>query len=93
MDVYNRPFNQGETIMTDKIVYTVTESGMDGRAPTSIRFASFDKEVRDLWDDGQGKNKCYYSKARQIVDIEHETKQALAKLDGLQRLMLNIAQR
>jgi len=79
--------------MTDKIIYTVTESGMDGRAPTNITFASFDKEVRDLWYDGLGKNRCYYSKSRQIVDVEHETKQALAKLDGLHRLMLNIAQR
>ena len=79
--------------MTDSIVYIVTESGVDGRAPTNTVFASFDQEERDEWYEAKGKNKGYYNKSKRIVEIEHEFKQALAKLDGVQRLLLNVAQR
>jgi hypothetical protein len=79
--------------MTDKIVYTVTENGVDGRAPTTVMFASFDEQERDKWYESKANNKAWYSKSKQIVEIENELKQALAKLDGIHRLMLNIKQR
>lgn len=79
--------------MTDRIVYLVTESGMDGRGKLNVTFASFDKEERDNWLNSKGANKCYYSTAKRIIEIEHKFKQALAKLDGIDRLMLTVAQR
>lgn len=65
---------------------------MDGRAPTSIVFASYDsQECDEIYN--RSKNKAYYSQTKQIVEVEKETKQAMAKLNGLQRLMLDIDQR
>ena len=77
---------------TDKIVYTITDNGMDGRSPTSTIYATFDKDERDeVYDDS--KNKAWYGKEKRIVEIEPETKQALAKLDAVQRLLLDVEQK
>lgn len=78
--------------MTDKIVYLVTDHGMDGRGHESILFASFDEQARDRWFDGC-KNKAYFSKTKRIIEVEKELKQTLAKLNGIHRLMLSIPQR
>ena len=76
----------------DRIVYIVTSSGEDGRAKTKVEFASFDKaEAKDYY--GNLKYSKYYSLGKKIVEVGHETKQALAKLDGVQRLMLGLEQR
>ena len=78
--------------MTDKIVYLITDNGMDGRAPTSIVFASYDsQECDDTYN--RSKNKAYYGQSKKIIEIEKETRQAMVKLDGVQRLMLDIDQR
>jgi len=78
--------------MTDKIAYLITEHGVDGRAAETIVFASYDEQERDGVYDAS-KNKNYYSKTKRIVEVEHETKQALAKLNGVHRMMLNLDQR
>jgi len=79
-------------IMTDKIVYLITDHGIDGREPESILFATYDsQECEDVFNGS--KNKAYYSKTKRIVEVEKATSQAMAKLDGIQRLMLDIDQR
>jgi len=78
--------------MTDKIAYLITDHGEDGRAAETIMFASYDEQERDVTYNAS-KNKNYYSKTKRIVEIEHTTKQALAKLNGVHRLMLNLDQR
>lgn len=75
----------------DKIVYLVTDYGVDGRAPESIVYASFDRLQRDKYFDNL-KFGYYYSKAKRIIDTEHERKQALAKLNGVYKLVLGIDQ-
>jgi len=87
------PIEEEDEPMTDKIAYLVTESGMDGMGKMNITFASFDETARDAWYDAKGNNKCYYSKSKRIIEVEKEHKQAMAKLDGVQRLLLDIDQR
>ena len=76
----------------DKIVYLVTDHGVDGRAPETIVYASFDKEERDQYFESL-KFGYYYNKAKRIIDIEHEYKQALAKLNGVHKLVLDLDQK
>ena len=76
----------------DKIVYTISSYGEDGRAPESIVVASFNenyinKTIKNL------KFPNYYSKNKRIVEVESAAKQALAKIDGLDRLLLEISDR
>jgi hypothetical protein len=78
--------------MTDKIIYLITDNGVDGRAQTSVIFASYDEQERDATYD-ISRNKAWYNKAKRIVEVERETKQALAKLDGVGRLLLDIEQK
>ncbi len=76
--------------MTDRIVYLVTNSGMDGRAKEHIDFADYSESARDKWYEKLGKNRCYYSKTKRIVETIPATKQALARINGLDRLLLGI---
>ncbi len=78
--------------MTDRIVYLVTDSGVDGRSPASVIFASFDEQKRDAWHAAD-KNKAWHSTTKQILEIETTHKKALRKLDGIERLVLDIPQR
>ncbi len=80
--------------MSDKIVYTITESGVDGRGPTNVVFATWREQLRDnTLDNISSSNRGWYSKGKHIVEIESATKQALAKLDGVQKLLLDIDQK
>jgi len=76
----------------DKIVYLVTDHGMDGRDKESIIFASYNEQIASDWFE-ESPNKAWYTKTKRIVETEQDAKQALAKLDGLERLLLNIQQR
>jgi len=78
--------------MTDKIVYIVTDRGVHGLVYERVIFASFDEQERNAWYDANP-NRNYYSKSKRIVEIEKEINNALRKLDGIERLMLNIEQR
>jgi len=77
---------------TDKIVYTISDSGMDGRSPPKDIFAAYDKDERDDVYEAS-KNKSWYAKGKRIVEVEPEQKQALAKLDAVQRLLLDVEQK
>lgn len=75
-----------------QIVYTVTSNGIDGREPTTVVQAFLDEEERNRMLNAS-KNKNWRSKGEMIVDMELARKQALAQLDGLERLVLGLEQR
>ena len=70
------------------ILYILTTSGVDGRAPTSIEYA-FDTEAqREAKLKALGTNAAWYSKEEKIVDLVSGTKQAFAKLDGVDMYLI-----
>ena len=75
-----------------KIVYTINDNGMDGRAPTQILFASYEEQVRDD-AFATHKNKQYLSKSEKILHIESHHQQLMNRLDGIDRLVLDLPQR
>jgi hypothetical protein len=77
--------------MTDKIVYLVTDSGMDGSAPAVAIFASYDEHERDIWHETD-KNKAYHSVSKRIVEVEKEEAKAIRKLDAVDKLLLDLNQ-
>lgn len=77
--------------MAKKIVFLITSNGIDGRAPTSIEFASFSEEERDsVYNSKKNKNKPYQSTSEKIIDPEEEKKKALAKLDKVDKMILGV---
>lgn len=72
-----------------KIVFGVTDSGVDGREVTKVLYASFDEKERDAML-AKDKSKAYRGVNEAIVDVESRRKQALAKLDGIDRLVLGL---
>jgi len=76
----------------DKIVYTISSYGEDGRAPESIVVASFSEKYIDHSLNNL-KFPNYYSKNKRIVEVKSATKQALARINGLDRLLLGISDR
>jgi hypothetical protein len=72
-----------------KIAYTINDNGVDGRCRTRIVDAFWDEEERDEAFESN-KNKDYLSKGEQIVDVEDAKKEALCKLNGLDRLLLGL---
>ena len=75
--------------MTKKIAYTITDSGMDGRSKTRVVAAFWTEEARDAALE-KDKNRIYRSTGEQIVDVAVQEKSAIAKLDGIDRLVLDI---
>lgn len=77
--------------MVDKILYTlVTHSGgMDGRDHNdkggTIVFATFDREKAD-----KHKSKPYCRLEKEVIDYIERRRQALAKLDQVDRLVLDL---
>ncbi len=78
--------------MSNKIVYLITDSGVDGREQTKVIYASYDEQERDKVHEAS-KNKNWHAKSMRIAEVERETKQALAKLDGISRLLLGLDQK
>ena len=72
--------------MDKQIVYVVTDSGIDGLAPTTVLYASFEERERDAMVEAD-KAKAWRSKAEKIIDVASARAQALAKLDGVDRLV------
>ncbi len=75
--------------MADKIIYTLVDNGMDGRAPSQVVFASYDKEARDQFAL-HTPNKNYLRKDKQLLDVEVEIKAALQRLGAIGRLVLGV---
>ena len=72
-----------------RIAYTITDSGCDGRAPTTIMQAFWFEQARDDFLAAD-KNKAYRGTGEMIVDPEKTRRQALAKLSGIDKLVLEI---
>lgn len=75
--------------MTDKIIYTLVDNGMDGRAPSKVVFASYDKEARDRFALNSP-NKNYLRKDKQLIDTEVEIQTALQRLGAIGRLVTGV---
>lgn len=73
-----------------QIVYVATDSGMDGSGPTVVLYAAFTETERDAMIDAD-KAKPWRGKGEQIVDVASARRQALSKLNGIDRLVLGLA--
>lgn len=75
--------------MPKRIVYLVTDNGIDGRERTSIVAAAWTENARDkLIEKDPAKN--WRGKEERIIDEAFARKEALAKLDGLDRFLLGL---
>lgn len=72
-----------------KIAYLIINNGIDGMGDTSVDEAYWEENQRDASFD-KNPNKNYFSKTEVIVNVEVDTKQALNKLNGLERLLLGL---
>ena len=83
------PHNIEENNMK-KIVYTAIDNGVDGLGKSNVRFANFDEDaLKKFHNDHPNKN--WLRLSEEIVDTEERKKKALAKLDGIDKLVLGIA--
>ena len=73
--------------MSKKAYFLVTSSGMDGREPETIQFATDDEAKRDRWHE-EHTNKNYHSTADRVYDLEKIAKQAWLGLSGIEKLAL-----
>ena len=73
-----------------QIIYTATDSGIDGREPTKVLYASFSEAERDAMVEADA-SKAWRGKSEKIIDTESAIAQALAKLDGIDRLVLGLS--
>ena len=79
--------------MAKQIVYYIVDNGIDGRAPTEIKYAFFDEKERNkFFANLDVKKSAYLSRAEAIVDVELRRKQAIKSMNGLQRLLLGFPQ-
>jgi len=72
-------------------IFTVTDSGEDGRAKATILFASKDENERDEWLSDHI-NKAYFAKGESVQDLEQVAIAAKNQLNGLQLLALGMEQ-
>ena len=72
--------------MPKRTVYFIANYGMDGRAPRSLVFASFDREECEKRHN-KSKDKQYNGVGLQVVDVEDVVEQAIEKLTPLEYLV------
>ena len=72
-----------------RIAYTITDSGMDGMSKTHVTEAFWHEMERDEFLS-KDKNKAWRSTGEMIVEPDQARRQALAKLDGLDKLALGL---
>lgn len=75
--------------MSKQIAYVAIDNGMEGRSPDTIMYASFDEDNLAILHQ-KDKSRAWRRKSEQIVDIEAARKKALGKLDGIDRLVLDL---
>ena len=71
--------------MSKKIVYVATDNGVDGREQTTVMYASFGEDERNSMLAAD-KSKAWRGKSERMI----ARKNALAKLDGIDRLVLGL---
>lgn len=72
-----------------QIAYLAIDNGVDGRAPPSVMYASFDEAELDAMIAAD-KSKAWRTKTEAIVDHAVARQQALGKLNGIDRLVLGL---
>ena len=75
--------------MTDKIAYLSVDHGMDGMGQESIVRAVWTRKERDALANAD-KNKAYQRSVERIVEMENAHKDALKKLNALDKLVLGL---
>ena len=70
-------------------IFLIVDHGIEGREPESIQFAFTDETERDQFYE-KHPNKPYFSMVDRVVDLEAHRKEALGKLNGLDKLALNL---
>ena len=75
--------------MAKIIAFTVINNGIDGRSKNDIVYANDNEAMRDDWHNNS-KNKAWYRKSEQIVNVEETKKNALAKLNGIEKMILDL---
>jgi hypothetical protein len=76
--------------MAKIIAYCVVDNGEDGRAPTNILYAAMTEKKRDeLLAEDPSKN--YRSTMEKVIDKDEAREKALAKLDGIDRMVLGLS--
>ena len=74
-----------------QIAFTIIDNGIDGREPARIVYAAWNDAARDA-ALARNPNKAYLRPDEQIVDVDKAKAAALAKLNGLDRLLLGLAE-
>lgn len=75
-----------------KAYFLVIDDGVEGQGPSKIVFASSQEKTRDNWLE-MHPLKNYYRAEDKVLDLDQVRKNALSKLDGIERLALGIEQR
>lgn len=76
--------------MSKFIAFTIEDTGENGSGPRRVVAAYVFEEKRDEAFEAD-KNKANYRKGEVIVDKEKRKAEALAKLDGIDRLVLGLS--
>jgi len=75
--------------MSKKIVFIAIDNGIDGREKDEILYASFDEdELKALHK--KDKSAAWRRLDEKIIDVESAQRQALSKLNGVDRLVLGL---
>jgi hypothetical protein len=72
------------------IVYTIDDSGVDGRERSRPIAAFFEEDDRNKAYKDMGANACYYQISERIIDTDKQSKEALGKLNGIDKLVLGV---
>lgn len=83
------PVTQGAVLEKKGIAYLAVDHGVDGREPARVMFAAWDEGDLAAQFDAC-KSKAWLTKSEVIVDIADARRKALAKLDGVDRLVLGL---
>lgn len=78
--------------MAKTIVFSITDHGIDGRDKEYYVWSGTNESLRDRIFD-ESKNKSWYSKKEEIVDLNKRQSETLSKLNAIDRLALGIGQK
>lgn len=73
--------------MTDRIIYTAIDNGIDGRGPDCIMFATYEESEIDSYIEASP-NKHYLRKQKGSIDVAAEIKLACQRVGAIGRLVL-----
>lgn len=75
------------------ILYLITDSGVDGMAKPTVQSAFFTEAERNTaFNKKPEMRRMYLGQSERIVDIDAVRKNAVARLDGIERLLLGLSE-